>query len=79
MAKKYNTRAKRIAFATKRGSILTFKSTSGLRKQIIVDVVEEDKKLIRITGVYNTTGWQKMDDLLEMLDWEDMERMHEDE
>ncbi len=79
--KKYNTKAKKIAFVIKVGNIVTFKEKFWFKgtmySQILITGVERQKRFIKLIGFGRDTAWFKsMDALLTAIDWELMERWH---
>ncbi len=82
--KRYDTQEKRIAFLNRKGSIITFKepfypvgSKTSRIQIIVVKIYEPDSGGIRILGLHcNSPVFRNMDELLEAIDWDDMEIMH---
>src|ERR1051326_1039232 len=79
--KKYDTKAKRIAFVRRKGSILTFKKPIRWMgesfSQILSYGIEKDRGFVKIVGFGKDTPWFKnMDALISAIDWKKMERWH---
>ena len=83
--KKYDTKDKRIQFLKEKGSIITFKkpfypseTTSRSRTQIIVQEVNTHHSGgTKIMGLFYETPWfESLDDLLDAIDWDIIEKMH---
>jgi len=83
--KKYDTRKKRIQFLKEKGSIITFtkpfypsETTSRSRTQIIVQKVKTPNSgSAKITGQFYKTPWfESLDELLDAIDWDIIEKMH---
>ena len=84
LEKKYDTKAKRIAFVKTKGNIVTFKKPFRWKdrdfEQILVHGIEKSKGSIKIVGFTRDSPWYKsMDELLKAIDWKQMEEMHEDQ
>jgi len=81
---KYDTLQKRIDFASKKGSILTFKKPIGIngeqKRQILSKGLEKSKRTgaVKIIGhAYDSPWYKNMDELIDAMDWEQMTKWHE--
>ncbi len=79
----YNTLQKKINFAGKMGSILTFKKPIGIngewKSQIASKGLERNRRTgaVKIIGSFYDSPWYKsMDELIDALDWELMAQWH---
>jgi hypothetical protein len=80
--KKYGTKAKQIAFVKKKGNIITFKKKFSWKgekfRQILVTGFEKSGTSVKVIGFTRDTAWyNSMDELLEAIDWEQMEAWHD--
>ena len=82
--KKYDTYSKRLKTVRKKGNIITFKKpfrwmgTDYL--QILSQGIRKQQGHFKIVGSSRDSDWyDSMEDLIEAVDWDLMERWHEDE
>lgn len=80
---KYDTMQKKINFASKKGSILTFKKPIGIngewKPQILSKGLEKSRKTgaVKIIGhAYDSPWYKNMDELIEAMDWDQMAKWH---
>jgi len=77
---KYDTFKKKVNFLKKKGNIVTFKQKISGRKQTIIDKLEKSRKSdrVRLHGQfgYDTPWFDNMDELISVVDWDWMERVH---
>lgn len=81
---KYNTLQKKINFASKKGSILTFKKPIGIngewKRQILSKGLEKSRRTgaVKIIGhAYDSPWYSNMNELIDAMDWEQMEKWHD--
>lgn len=80
----YDTLQKKIDFATKKGSLLTFKKPIGVKGEwkgqiLSIGGIEKDKGsgAIKIVGfTYDSPWYKNINELIDAMDWEKMEGWH---
>ncbi|MBI1781660.1 MAG: hypothetical protein HYR66_09865 [Sphingobacteriales bacterium] len=80
---KYDTMQKKINFASKKGSILTFKKPIGIngewKSQILSKGLKKNRKTgaVKIIGhAYDSPWYKNMNELIEAMDWDQMAKWH---
>lgn len=82
---KYDTLNKMTQFLKKKGNIITFKepfypngTANDSRIQIIVEKLQQQRTgEVKIIGAFYDSNWYKnLDELLDAIDWDLMEKMH---
>ena len=81
--KLYDTKEKRAKFVRKRGNIVTFKKPFNWKgeffTQIMVGYLEKSQGHVKINGFARDSNWyESIDDLLDAIDWAQMEKWHGD-
>jgi hypothetical protein len=81
---RYDTKEKRIKTLKKVGNIITFKTPIIWKgdpfSQILISEFIESKNKVKIIGFGRDTKWyENIDELIDSVDWEWMEKNHGDE
>lgn len=82
---KYDTEEKRIKFVKKKGNLVTFKEkfypngtlNQGFNQVAVTGFKKDKSGAVKIIGFGHDSLWyDSMNDLLEAIDWEQMEKWH---
>ena len=84
MKKRYNTQNKRIKFLKTKGNIISFKKPfidyhGESHTQVLIKGLEKDRRTdaVKVIGLAWDSEWfDDMDELVQAVDWEYMEKVH---